>query len=29
MFELALYGSSTLILILFVGIIYTFGGYLK
>jgi hypothetical protein len=29
MYELALYGSSTLILILFVGIAYVFGGYLK
>lgn len=29
MLELALYGSSGLLLILFVGIIYTFGGYLK
>ena len=29
MFELALYGSSALIFLLFMGILYTFGGYLK
>ena len=29
LFNLALYGSIGLILLLFVGILYTFGGYLK